>query len=90
MIQKRSKMTIILDILPVKIHVLTAIAAENKASAYWSRHGQCRRPPPPPSAKKNTRQERDASILLPRGYRNLVSQVPLPMTDNDEEDALQN
>lgn len=33
MIQKRSKMTIILDILPVKIHVSTAIAAENKASA---------------------------------------------------------
>ena len=40
--------------------------------------------------KKKTRQEGDASILLPRGYRNLVSQVPLPMTDNDEEDALQN
>ena len=52
MIQKRSKMTIILDILPVKIHVLTAIAAENKASAYWSRLGQCRRPPPPPPRQK--------------------------------------
>ena len=69
MIQKRSKMTIILDILPVKIHVLTAIAAENKASAYWSRQGQCRGggggggggggnwappPPPPPRQKKYT------------------------------------
>ena len=43
-----------------------------------------------PPKKKNARQEGDASILLPWGYRNLVSQVPLPMTDNDEEDELQN
>ena len=65
MVQKRSKMTIISDILPVKIYVWTAIPTEPRQ--VHSGHKRVN-----VAGKKSTREEGDASILLPRGYRNLV------------------
>ena len=67
--------------MPVKIHVLTAIAAENKASAQWSRQGQCGSAKKKKNYTRGRGREYSPSSRVPQPR----SQVPLPMTDNDEE-----
>lgn len=60
MVQKRSKMTIMFK------------------QPYLPNHGKCIvvTPGSMSPGKKNTREGGDASILLPRGYRNLVLRPP--------------